>query len=234
MSNTCCTSKPANNFEIEKMTCVDCGTLGCARHTGQYPAFCATSSMSEGETSRLREDYKSDAETYAFMKAASKTTSRGFSEALCRAEETMDYCHRMGYQKIGIAFCAGVTEEARALAKILRVHGYDVEGYVCKIGAMSNADMGLTESCCNFGTVSCNPLAQAEYLNAAKTDINIVMGLCVGHDAYFYRHSDAPCTTLLVKDKATVNNPGAALIASQTSALWSRMMYPDDSFCAAE
>lgn len=213
-----------SKIEIPQRTCVDCKTLGCAHNNGRYPSLCLTAQTGEEDVADLRTSYEDDAQTYAFMQAAAVTTSRGFSEQMCRLEETMDYFHRMGYSKIGLAFCAGVAEEARITAKILRVHGYEVVGYACKVGALSNAQMGLQQSCCNFGSVACNPLMQVTQLNEAGTHVNIVMGLCVGHDSYVYKLSQAPCTTLLTKDKATVNNTGAALYASQTSSLWSRMM----------
>ncbi|MDO4502587.1 MAG: DUF1847 domain-containing protein [Coriobacteriia bacterium] len=230
--NRCTPSIATQKIEVPERTCVDCKTLGCAHNNGRYPSFCLTSQTTADDVSSLRGSYEGDEDTYAFMKAAAITTSRGFSEQMCRVEETMDYCHRMGYRKIGIAFCAGVAEEARIFTKILRIHGYEVVGYTCKVGALSNADMGLEESCCNFGSVACNPLMQVERLNAAKTDLNVVMGLCVGHDAYFYRLSDAPCTTLLAKDKAMCNNTGSALYASQTASLWSRMMTCDPTLAA--
>jgi Uncharacterized metal-binding protein conserved in archaea len=49
--------------------------------------------------------------------------------------------------------------------------------------------------------VSCNPIGQALALQAAGTDLNIAMGLCLGHDLLFARHSHAPVTTLAVKDR---------------------------------
>ena len=38
----------------------------------------------------------------------------------------------------------------------------------------------------------CNPIAQAKLLNQAKTEFNICLGLCVGHDSLFYRYCEAP------------------------------------------
>ena len=43
------------------------------------------------------------------------------------------------------------------------------------------------------------------------TDLNIILGLCLGHDITFSMHSKAPVTTLIVKDRRTGNNPAAAL-----------------------
>ena len=35
------------------------------------------------------------------------------------------------------------------------------------------------------------------------TELNIVIGLCVGHDSLFISHSKAPCTVLATKDRQT-------------------------------
>jgi uncharacterized metal-binding protein len=37
-------------------------------------------------------------------------------------------------------------------------------------------------------------------MNQAGTDLNVVLGLCVGHDSLFIKHSQAPATYLVVKD----------------------------------
>lgn len=59
--------------------------------------------------------------------------------------------------------------------------------------------------------VMCNPIAQAELLNKEGTQFNICLGLCVGHDSLFYKYSKALVTTLVAKDRATGNNPAAAI-----------------------
>ncbi len=41
--------------------------------------------------------------------------------------------------------------------------------------------------------------------------MNIIMGLCVGHDMLFNKYSEAPVTTLVVKDRVTGHNPTAVL-----------------------
>lgn len=58
---------------------------------------------------------------------------------------------------------------------------------------------------------ACNPLLQAELLNQAETGINIIIGLCVGHDMLFTMNSNAPVTTLIVKDRFTGHNPVVSL-----------------------
>jgi uncharacterized metal-binding protein len=48
-------------------------------------------------------------------------------------------------------------------------------------------------------------------LNEEKTDFNILLGLCVGHDSLFFKHADAYTTVLAVKDRVTGHNPLAAV-----------------------
>ena len=59
--------------------------------------------------------------------------------------------------------------------------------------------------------VMCNPAGQAQLLNDAGTQLNVICGLCVGHDAIFAKLSDAPVTTLIAKDRVLAHNPAAAI-----------------------
>lgn len=181
--------------------------------------------MSDVERASVAQEYR-DPETYAVMKAASDTARLAFSEGWCRVEETMHFARQMGAQRIGIAVCSGLIEEGRILARVLRANGFSVYGIACKVGAMKKSDFGLEESCCDFGTISCDPLYQARLLNEAGCDLNIVVGLCVGHDILFMREAQAPSTTLVVKDRALVHNPVAALHAVGTASPYNRMMHP--------
>ena len=57
----------------------------------------------------------------------------------------------------------------------------------------------------------CNPLGQARALDQAGTELNLLLGLCVGHDSLFMRHSVAPVTVLAAKDRVLGHNPLAAI-----------------------
>ena len=85
---------------------------------------------------------------------------------------------------------------------------------MCKTGAMPKETVGVTEEeKVRPGTfeVMCNPVAQAMLLNEQKTQFNVVIGLCVGHDSMFYKYSEAMCTTLVTKDRVLAHNPAGAL-----------------------
>lgn len=55
---------------------------------------------------------------------------------------------------------------------------------------------------------------QAQMLNRAKTELNIQMGLCLGHDILFQKHAEAPVTVLAVKDRVLANNPMGVVYGS--------------------
>ncbi len=59
--------------------------------------------------------------------------------------------------------------------------------------------------------VVCNPFGQAEVLNGQNTDLNVMIGMCMGADCIFARASKAPVTTLFVKDRSLAHNPIGAL-----------------------
>jgi uncharacterized metal-binding protein len=131
-----------------------------------------------------------------------------------RVEDTVAFAKLMGYTKIGIATCIGLLDETNRLSLILKAQGLDPLSVCCKSGSIDKRELGLTEEDkVRPGTFepACNPVAQARLLNSAKTDMNIIMGLCVGHDMLFSKHSKAPVTTLVVKDRVTGHNPVSVL-----------------------
>ena len=81
----------------------------------------------------------------------------------------------------------------------------------CLAGEVTPEDVDIVRD-----GVFCNPVLQAEILNREGTELNIMVGLCIGHDILFIRHSKADVTPLVVKDRALGHNPAAALYLSET------------------
>jgi len=136
-----------------------------------------------------------------------------------RLRETAEFARKMGYKRLGIAFCVGLHKEANVVEKLLRNQGFEVVSVACKTGAIPKVDVGYPpEMLLRPGTYEsmCNPIAQAMLLNKAKTDFNICLGLCVGHDSMFYKYSDALVTTLVSKDRVTGHNPAAAIYCADS------------------
>jgi uncharacterized metal-binding protein len=131
-----------------------------------------------------------------------------------RVEDVLALARLMGYKKIGIATCIGLLEECSRLSDILRAQGMEPFSACCKAGSIDKLSLDLKEEDkVRPGTFepACNPIAQARILNTEGMEMNIILGLCVGHDMLFNKHSDAPVTTLVVKDRVTGHNPVAVL-----------------------
>ena len=131
-----------------------------------------------------------------------------------RVEDTVAFAKLMGYTKIGMATCIGLLEETNRLSAILEAQGFKPVSVCCKSGSIDKLELGLTEEekvRPNTFEPACNPVAQARLLNRAGTDLNIIVGLCVGHDILFTKYSEAPVTTLVVKDRVAGHNPVSVL-----------------------
>ncbi len=194
----------------DSKSCVDCGVLNCQKRDKEYPDFCLTTELSAETIEKVRRLYEEDENNK--VSVISAQIENEFYLKYTRVEEVIEFARRMGYTKIGIATCVGLIEESRTLARILRKHGFEVYGAVCKIGSFLKTEVGVPESdITRTGAVMCNPIMQAEVLNRAGTDFNVVMGLCVGHDSLFYKYSKALVTTLVAKDRVLAHNPVGAL-----------------------
>ena len=196
-------------MDKKALSCVDCGSVGCFKDNGTYPAFCTTSALEEGELEEALA-LGNQEENRRILKAAARTEYEGYCR-LTRVEETVDFARRMGFHKIGIATCVGLLRESRALARILRANGFEVCSIACKAGMADKTLVGIEPDCRAVGSNMCNPILQARHLNRLGTELNIVVGLCVGHDSVFYKYAEAPTTTLVVKDRVTGHNPAAVL-----------------------
>jgi len=146
-------------------------------------------------------------------------TPAGIRTRIPRIEETIQFARKCGFTRLGLAFCVGLREEARQLSAIFEAQGFSVVSVNCKVGRVPKEDIGLKGTEKIMGPelmeTMCNPIAQAEVLNAEGVDLAVVLGLCVGHDTLFFRYCRVPCTVLAVKDRVTGHNPLAALYLSK-------------------
>jgi uncharacterized metal-binding protein len=142
-----------------------------------------------------------------------------------RMLEICEFAAKMGYTKLGLAFCGGLAKEAAVVDEILRDHGFETVSVVCKAGAVPKEEIGVQDEEKIFigGHESmCNPILQAMLLNDAGAQFNIVLGLCVGHDSLFFRYAEAPTTVLAVKDRVSGHNPLACIYTTGTYGAWVR------------
>lgn len=207
--------------------CSECGLSradkACYSPPGRAPDFCpSTQCVGVVDAATLAYD---EPETRTFAREASIQESTGYAERDAdpwvkkpckpRLQEVWEFAQRMGYRRLGLAFCLGLEAEAKIVGRLLRSKGFEVVSVACKVGAVPKARLGL-DRCDQLRPAvehesMCNPIAQAHVMNHSGTELNILLGLCVGHDSLFLKHADAPCTVLAVKDRVTGHNPLAAL-----------------------
>jgi len=208
-----------------ELNCSNCTIQACrTENSPGSPAFCPTKTHKRELNSALGL-YIRDGEIRKIALAATRTMTQSLQMKWTRVEDTIDFAQRMGYQKIGIATCIGLITESRILTKILEVKGFKVISVCCKCGAIPKEKIGIPDSeMRNPGKFEaiCNPVAQAKMLNKDKSELNIMVGLCVGHDSLFLKHSKAPVTVLIAKDRITCHNPAAVLHG--TSSYYKRLL----------
>lgn len=194
----------------------------CRTADGKHIDACATV-CHEAEIEAAKAEYQKE-DVLAFAKAASLQERACYADCpdkpgvtmplKPRVIEIMEFARRMGYKKLGVAFCGGLHRETAKFCQILKSNGFEVVSVMCKVGGIDKGFLGLDDSgkiCGGGHETMCNPIAQAKILNEEKTEFNILLGLCVGHDSLFLKYADAMCTVLAVKDRLMGHNPLAAI-----------------------
>jgi uncharacterized metal-binding protein len=175
------------------------------------PGFCPTK-VDPGTQQETRALYQ-DPEIRKISRESALVESEGYCK-WTRVEEVVQFAKRMGYKKIGIANCISFVDHSYVLTAILESHGFEVVSVACKNGSIPKEELGLADSekirPGQFEAM-CNPICQAEMLNAHGCEFNIVMGLCLGHDSLFFKHAKALTTVLIAKDRVLGHNPVVAL-----------------------
>jgi len=212
---------------MNELKCAECKLKHCTQKITDesiLPPFCPIknfkSLIEEVKTRYQAQDIQN------FFKQAALTEKEAYDEKAAREEgrivpvrprikEIAEFSKKIGAKRIGIAFCSGLADEAARASSILKKHGFEIFSAICSCGAVDKTEVGIPPDYkirdAEKFEAACNPLLQAELLNQAKTAINVIIGLCVGHDMLFTKHSKAPVTTLIVKDRFTGHNPVISL-----------------------
>ncbi len=198
----------------------------CEHEGGPSPENCSTKLYPDALKKAL--DHYEDEGIPRFAREASLQESSGYFydedgdryPIKPRVQETIEFCKRMGYQRIGLAFCVGLMREASIVAKMLEAQGLTIISVSCKVGGVDKSFLGIEDAQKTLTTTGfepmCNPIGQAMVLNEAGTDFNLLLGLCVGHDSMFLKYSESMCSVLAVKDRLMGHNPLGVVNASGT------------------
>ena len=199
----------------------------CSVNDGVGPNYCSTKNYVD-VLAKADEKYK-DKQYAEFAKQASIQESECYEQLpdkpgifrpkKPRIVEIYEFCHKMGYKRLGLAFCDGLRSEAAIVESIFKDQGFEVVSVICKVGGRDKELIGVSHKNkinpeLDGHESMCNPIGQAEILNNEKTEFNIVLGLCVGHDSMFLKNSEAMCTILAVKDRVTGHNPLSPIYTS--------------------
>ncbi|HEX2868145.1 MAG TPA: DUF1847 domain-containing protein [Ignavibacteriales bacterium] len=155
----------------------------------------------------IKEEYKKT-DNQKILQAAARLVDYGRAGTLSRMEEIAEFIRMMNYKKPGLAYCYGMEQDAKLVRDFFKSRGIRLRTVSCTAGAMAQDE--LNENSC-IHKVSCNPLAQAEELNAEEADFVIIMGICLGHDILLQKNLKADFTTLVVKDRVFNHQPLLAL-----------------------
>jgi len=209
------------------MNCANCKKIACLVGGKKTPPDCPME--------KYPKIYKNARAIYNSPEVKKMALNAGIVEATGyiewpRLKDTIEYATLMDYKKIGLAFCIGLLKEAQKTQEILQNYGFEVFSILCKTGGFTKSEIGnlpeefqmKSKTGYNIGFVSCNPVGQALLLNEIKTDFNIIVGLCVGHDTLFIKYSEAPVTVFIAKDRRLAHNPAAALYTFYSDQFFKR------------
>jgi len=209
-------------------SCAFCGTLNCYRRNKSFPSFCLTEA-SKKQAAQALKLYKKGGADAAIARAAAEIEGEYYGR-LTRVEETVLFAKKIGAKKIGIATCIGLIEETRIFAKVLEAAGLIPKAVLCKVGSTDKTEIGIPEDLKvepGQHESLCNPALQAKLLDDWGSELNVMVGLCVGHDSIFIKHSKAPTTCLIVKDRVLAHNPAGAL---HTSGFYYKRLFDESKW----
>jgi uncharacterized metal-binding protein len=172
------------------MNCTTCDDKVCRKQQ----TSCNRESFDKTE---VIDEYQ-DVSNSEIVKAAAELVDSGRAGTLSRIQEIIEFAKLMNYQKLGLAYCYGMEQQAKAIESLLTDEWFDVSAVSFSIGGLKQSEVNAA-SCIH--KVSCNPIGQAEQLNSEEVDLTLVVGICMGHDIILNRNLKMDFTTLVVKDR---------------------------------
>lgn len=227
MAQKCCGHYPKESPSMNSLTPPHCAACPfrreerlCMTPDGKHPPDCPTA-LCAAQAEACLADYEQPevrrmAREAAIVERESYALRPDGMRLPCRPRilEIVAFAKAMDYRRLGLVFCIGLRAEAKETALIFEAHGLEVVSAVCKVGRIPKTRLGLAEGqllCPRNPESMCNPLLQARLMNEAQVELNVLLGLCVGHDTLALRQLKAPTTVLAVKDRMLGHNPLAAL-----------------------
>jgi uncharacterized metal-binding protein len=174
------------------------------------PKICRSSSSCGAERferDQMKTSYGEE-RNQQIVHSAAALVDDGRAGNLSRLQEIIEFVKLMHYEKIGLAYCYGMEQDAKILRNIFRQEGLRLITVSCTVGGVPERDVHSSSDNLH---VSCNPIGQAQQLNEEGAEFVILMGICLGHDILLQRNLAADFTTFVVKDRVHHNSPLDAL-----------------------
>lgn len=187
----------------KNINCSNCNKQICNKGRG-----CSQGYHFDDHIANSKQEYTAD-ENNNILNVSARVESEHYMRGT-RLEEIIDFALKMKYNTIGITHCIGLMSETKQLMGILEKL-FVVHSVCCKFSGIDKKDFNLPQIRNDRYETICNPVGQAMVLNFLQTDMNMIVGLCVGHDMLFTKYSEAPVTTFIVKDRVTGHNPAVVL-----------------------
>lgn len=192
----------------------------CRTPKGKAPKNCP--SVRDKDLAReAMERIKADVQLYGLAHQACVQEAAGYGERergyehvkpiKPRILEIVEFAKRMGYARLGLAFCGGLRSEAKIVHEFFEQAGFETLSIMCKAGRVPKSELGIGQDnhvdTQSPAETTCHPVFQAMAANRHKVDFCVLLGLCVGHDSLFIKHAEAPVTVLAVKDRVFGHDP---------------------------
>ncbi len=125
----------------------------CRLENGKGPAWCPTKKENESLKEALEEYGDEDVKEFARMASVQEGSCYTRRDAKpfvmiptkSRLEELIEFSKRMGYKRLGMAFCGGLTYEASLLSEVLEKQGFEVVAVSCKVGGVPKERIGVKD-----------------------------------------------------------------------------------------
>ncbi|SDP84157.1 DUF1847 domain-containing protein [Desulforhopalus singaporensis] len=170
-----------NDSKVAECICPkqDCWRSGDKK----MPSYCVANTYLE-EIEAAKREYRKD-ENIRLYSAACEVgaVNDGFRP---RIEEALHFAKQLNCTRVGLAACAAFENETRILKSLFRKEGIQVFCTNCPIGGVTAEERGLPQLA-EYINSACNPIAQAKILNRERTELNFIVGLCMGHDMVYVK-----------------------------------------------
>jgi len=135
----------------KKTECVKCTKVVCrGEHLDQAPSNCPIKTRQDAIQRALAEYNKPEVKEFARQASIQEfecyvNLPEGKTLRNPRVEEVAQFAKKMGYKKLGIAFCGGLGDEAKLLTTILENRGFAVVSVRCTVGDIPKETIGIKE-----------------------------------------------------------------------------------------